>query len=109
MVTMTGNDEHRERKRMLSRPYSNSYILNSQTLDSVLSRVSRRLREGIAGWASTGASVDVYQQAKCCTLDVSSGWLFGNENATDTLRDPGFENERSSHWRKVIQVVCTND
>ena len=93
MVTMTGNDEHRRRKRMLSRPYSNSYILNSQTLDGVLSRVSRRLREGIAGWASTGTSVDVYEQAKCCTLDVASGWLFGNENATDTLRDPGFEND----------------
>ena len=93
MVTMTGNDEHRKRKRMLSRPYSNSYILNSQTLDSVLSRVSRRLGEGIAGWASTGTSVDVYQQAKCCTLDVASGWLFGSENATDTLGDPGFEND----------------
>ena len=93
MVTMTGNEEHRNRKRMLSRPYSNSYILNSQTLDSILSRVSDRLREGIAGWASTGTSVDVYQQAKCCTLDIASGWLFGSENATDTLRDPGFEND----------------
>ena len=93
MVTMTGNDEHRNRKRMLSRPYSNSYILNSQTLDSVLSRVSCRLGEEVAEWASTGISVDVYQQAKCCTLDVASGWLFGSENATDTLRDPGFEND----------------
>ena len=93
MVTMTGNDEHRKRKRMLSRPYSNSYILNSQTLDIVISRVTSRLREGLARWASTGTSVDVYQQAKCCTLDVASGWLFGSENATDTLRKPEFESD----------------
>jgi unspecific monooxygenase len=107
MVTMTGNDEHRKRKRMLSRPYSNSYILNSQTLGSVLSRVSRRLREEIAGWASTGVSVDVYQQAKCCTLDAASGWLFGSENTTDTLRDPGFENDLTtlaSAGSKIIFV-----
>ncbi|GFF57213.1 predicted protein [Aspergillus udagawae] len=112
MVTMTGNDEHRKRKRMLSHPYSNSYILNSQTLDSVLSRVSRRLREVLAGWASTGASVDVYQQAKCCTLDVASGWLFGSENATDTLRDPGFENDLTtlaSAASKILSVRTSLD
>jgi unspecific monooxygenase len=93
MVTMTGNEEHRERKRMLTRPYSNSNILVSQTLDSVLSRVSCRLGKKIAGWASTGTSVDLYQQAKCCTLDVASGWLFGSKNLADTLQDPGFEND----------------
>ena len=96
MVTMTGNEEHRNRKRMLSRPYSNSYILSSPTLDSVLSRVSRRLGEEVAEWARTGLSVDVYQRAKCCTLDVAFGWLFGSENATDTLRDPGFEHDLSA-------------
>lgn len=90
MVTMISNDEHKRRRRMLSHPYSNSYILNSQTLDSILSRVSRRLREGITGCASTGTSVDVYQHAKCCMLDVASGYLF---DATDTLRDPGFGND----------------
>ncbi|PQE08038.1 cytochrome P450 protein [Rutstroemia sp. NJR-2017a WRK4] len=93
MVTMIGNDEHRRRRRMLAHPYSNSYILNSQTLDSTISRVSRRLREVMAMWASTGTAVDVYQQAKCCMLDVVSGFLFGSENATDTLQDPSFEND----------------
>ena len=91
MVTMIGNEEHRIRRRMLSHPYSNSYILNSETLNSILSRVSSRLRESIAGWASTGASVDAYHQAKCTMLDVVTGFLFGKENATDTLRDPSFE------------------
>ncbi|EEP82158.1 predicted protein [Uncinocarpus reesii 1704] len=105
MVTMIGNDEHRKRKRMLSYPYSNSYILNSQTLDSVLSRVSRRLGEGIAEWARIGTSVDVYQQAKCCTLDVASGWLFGRENATDTLRDPGFENDLATLASVASKIV----
>ncbi|PQE23422.1 cytochrome P450 monooxygenase protein [Rutstroemia sp. NJR-2017a BBW] len=93
MVTMIGNDEHRRRRRMLAHPYSNSYILNSQTLDSTISRVSRRLREVMAMWASTGTAVDVYQQAKCCMLDVVSGFLFSSENATDTLQDPSFEND----------------
>ena len=93
MVNMIGNDEHKKRRRMLSHPYANSYMLNSGTLDSILSRVSCRLREGMAVWASTGTSVDVYQQAKCCMLDVVSGFLFGSENATDTLRDPSFEND----------------
>ena len=93
MVNMIGNDEHKRRRRMLSHPYGNSYILKSQTLESILSRVSRHLREGMAGWASNGTSVDVYQQAKCCMLDVASGYLFGSENATDTLRDPSFEND----------------
>jgi unspecific monooxygenase len=102
---MTGNDEHRERKRMLSRPYSNSYIINSQTLDNVLSRVSRRLKEGIAGWERTGASVDVYRQAKCCTLDVASGWLFGSENATDTLRDPSFEKDLTMLASAASKIV----
>ncbi|KAM0090085.1 hypothetical protein ACP6JD_006580 [Aspergillus fumigatus] len=92
IVTMTDNDKHRKRKRMFSHPYSNSYNLNSQTLDGILSRVSNRLREEIAGWASTSVSVDVYRQVKCCTLDVASCWLFDNEHATDTLRDPDFEN-----------------
>lgn len=105
MVTMTGNEEHRERKRMLSRPYSNSFILNSQTLDSALSRVSHRLGEGLAGWASTGVSVDVYQKAKCCMLDVASGWLFGSENATDTLRDPGFENDLATLAKAASKIV----
>ncbi|RAK92430.1 benzoate 4-monooxygenase cytochrome P450 [Aspergillus costaricaensis CBS 115574] len=110
MVTMTGNDEHRERKRMLSRPYSNSYILNSQTLGSVLSRVSSHLKEKMTEWASTSTSVDVYQQAKCCTLDVASGWLFGSENATDTLRDSGFENDLTtlaSAASKIVSVRTT--
>ncbi|KAF7940823.1 uncharacterized protein EAE97_007009 [Botrytis byssoidea] len=65
MVTMIGNDEHRRRRRMLAHPYSNSYILNSQTLDSTISCVSSRLRERMAMWASTGTAIDVYQQAKC--------------------------------------------
>lgn len=93
MVTIIGNDEHKKRRRMLSHPYSNSNILSSQTLESILSRVSHRLRQGMTVWASTGTSVDVYQQAKCCMLDVISGFLFGGENATDTLRNPGFEND----------------
>jgi len=76
---------------MLSHPYSNSYILNSQTLETALSRVKRHLREGMTEWARTDTSVDVYHQAKRCMLDVASGWLFGVENATDTLRNPGFE------------------
>lgn len=93
MVTMIGNDEHKRRRRMISHPYANSYMLNSGTLNSILFRVSRRLKEGMEVWASTGTSVDVYQQAKCCMLDVASGFLFGSENATDTLRDPSFEND----------------
>ncbi|KAJ5669200.1 hypothetical protein N7462_010270 [Penicillium macrosclerotiorum] len=105
MVTMTGNEEHRERKRMLTRPYSNSHILISRTLNSVLARVSCRLKEEIAGWASTGTSVDVYQQAKCCTLDVASGWLFGSENATDTLRDPSFENDLTNLAYAASKIV----
>ncbi|PWY80091.1 benzoate 4-monooxygenase cytochrome P450 [Aspergillus eucalypticola CBS 122712] len=106
MVTMTGNDEHRERKRMLSRPYSNSYILNSQTLGSVLSRISSHLKEKMTEWASSSTSVDVYQQAKCCTLDVASGWLFGSENATDTLRDPGFENDLTTLASAASKIVA---
>ncbi|KAF9699566.1 hypothetical protein EKO04_002697 [Ascochyta lentis] len=47
----------------------------------------------MAKWATTDASVDVYQQAICCMLDVASGYLFGSENGTDTLRDPEFEND----------------
>jgi cytochrome P450 len=105
MVTMTGNEEHRERKRMLTCPYSNSNILVSQTLGSVLSRVSCRLRKKIAGWTSTGTSVDVYQQAKCCTLDVASGWLFGSENLTDTLQDPGFENDLTTLASTASKIV----
>lgn len=93
MVTMIGNEEHKRRKRMLSWPYSNSYILNSQTLDTVISRVSTHLREGIAGSVKSGSSLDVYQQAKCCTLDIASGWLFGSENGTNTLKAPEFEND----------------
>jgi cytochrome P450 len=93
MVTMIGNDEHKRRRRMLAHPYSNSYVLNSQTIDSTLSRVTHRLREAMAEWASTGTSVDVYQQAKCCMLDAVTGFLFGSENATDTLQDPSFEND----------------
>ncbi|KAJ5874983.1 uncharacterized protein N7529_003413 [Penicillium soppii] len=102
---MTGNEEHRERKRMLTCPYSNSNILVSQTLGSVLSRVSCRLRKKIAGWTSTGTSVDVYQQAKCCTLDVASGWLFGSENLTDTLQDPGFENDLTTLASTASKIV----
>ncbi|KUJ15316.1 putative benzoate 4-monooxygenase cytochrome P450 [Mollisia scopiformis] len=93
MVTMIGNDEHRRRRRMLAHPYSNSYITNSGTIDNILSRVKHRLQEGMAQWASTGASVDVYMQAKCSMLDVVTGFLFGSENATDTLLDPSFEND----------------
>ena len=78
---------------MLSHPYANSCILNSGTLGDILARVSRCLREGIAVSASTGTSVDVYQQAKCCMLDVATSFLFGSENATDTLRDPSFEDD----------------
>ncbi|KAM3440639.1 hypothetical protein MY4824_002087 [Beauveria thailandica] len=96
MVAIIGNEEHKERRKMLSHPYSNSYILNSRTLGMVLSRVSSRLREEMAQWASSGNSVDVFQRARCCTLDVASGWLFGSENATDTLRDPSFENDLST-------------
>ncbi|TEY42659.1 hypothetical protein BOTCAL_0387g00140 [Botryotinia calthae] len=93
MVIMIGNDEHRRRRWMPAHPCSNSYILNSQTLDSTISRVSRLLRERMAMWASTCTTVDVYQQAKCCLLDVISGFRFGSENATDTLQDPSFEND----------------
>ncbi|KAJ9144508.1 putative Benzoate 4-monooxygenase cytochrome P450 [Pleurostoma richardsiae] len=93
MVSIIGNDEHKKRRRMLSHYYSNTSILSSGNLDSVLSRVSSRLREGLAEWASTGASVDVFRQAKCCMLDVASGFLFGIENATDTLRDPTFQDD----------------
>ncbi|KAJ5745048.1 hypothetical protein N7533_009918 [Penicillium manginii] len=112
MVTMTGGAEHRERKRMLTRPYTNSYILISPTLDDVLSRVSQRLKEAITSWANTGTSVDVYQQAKCCTLDVASGWLFGSENATDTLRNPAFENDLTtlaSAGSKIITMRTSLD
>jgi cytochrome P450 len=96
MVSMIGNDEHKKRRRMLSHYYSNTAILSSGNLDSVLSIVSCRLGEELAEWASTGASVDVFQQAKCCMLDIASGFLFGVESATDTLRDPSFENDLSS-------------
>jgi unspecific monooxygenase len=97
---------------MLTRPYTNSYILISPTLDDVLSRVSQRLKEAITSWANTGTSVDVYQQAKCCTLDVASGWLFGSENATDTLRNPAFENDLTtlaSAGSKIITMRTSLD
>lgn len=107
MVTIVGNDEHRRRRRVLSHPYSNSYILNSQTLDSIISRVSGRIKEGMAGWASIGTSVDVFLYTKCAMLDIVSGFLFGRENATDTLRDPVFENNLATLAKvatKNIQV-----
>lgn len=78
---------------MLSRPYANSYILNSGNLDQVLARVSAHLRDTIAAQADSNTSIDVYQAAKCCTLDVSSGWLFGSENGTATLLDTSFEKD----------------
>jgi cytochrome P450 len=92
MVTMIGNEEHRRRRRMLAHPYANSYIMTSKSLDDVLCRVKGHLREAMAGWAKTETSVNVYENSKRCLLDIASGWLFGSENATNTMRDPAFEN-----------------
>lgn len=112
MVTMIGNDEHKRRRRMLAHPYANSYILTSKTLANVLCRVKGHLREEMAKWADTDKSVDVYQQAKRCMLDIASGWLFGSENATETLKEPGFENalttlaiasNQNLHMRTILE------
>jgi hypothetical protein len=77
---------------MLAHPYANSYIMTSKALDNVFCRVKGHLREAMAGWAKTETAVNVYENAKRCMLDIASGWLFGSENATNTMRDPGFEN-----------------
>ncbi|KAK3316097.1 putative benzoate 4-monooxygenase cytochrome P450 [Apodospora peruviana] len=77
MVSIIGNEEHKKRRRMLSHYYSNTSIINSANLDGV-------------SLASSSSSVDVFRQCKCCMLDMATDFLFGIENATDTLRDATF-------------------
>lgn len=87
LVTMLHNKPHSERKRMLSRVYSKSYLQESTDLPKISSIIlSDRLFPILDALAQNRTSTNVLPLCQAVGMDFISAYIFGTRNGTDFAR-----------------------
>jgi hypothetical protein len=83
MVGMVHNQPHAERKRMLSRVYSKSFLRESKDLRNISGMVlSQRLFPILSRAAKTRKAINVLPLFQAVGMDFTSAFLFGTRNST---------------------------
>ncbi|KAM3071476.1 hypothetical protein ACMFMF_007948 [Clarireedia jacksonii] len=91
MFIMQSNKHHSERKRFLSHFYSNSHILKSHTLTSILTEMlARRYIPQLRSMCSSSSpsAHNIYRLNKALFLDISAHLLFGPSQTCNFISNP---------------------
>lgn len=93
LVTMLHNKDHSERKRILSKIYSKSYLQASPDLEKISSIIlSDGLLPLLDNLAQNGTPTNILPLFQAVGMDFTSAYIFGTRNATDFLHNlPGWE------------------
>ncbi|PQE11015.1 cytochrome P450 monooxygenase protein [Rutstroemia sp. NJR-2017a BVV2] len=92
MFIMQSNKQHSSRKRILTHFYSNSHILTSRALTSILSSmIHNRYLPQLRNWASTSlppSPHNIYRLNKGLFLDITTHFLFGPSHTSNFTSSP---------------------
>lgn len=89
MVGMIHNQAHGQRKRMLSRVFSKSFLQQSKDLCDISAMVlSQRLFPILSRVAKTGEAINVLPLFQAVGMDFTSSFLFGTRNSTMYVLNP---------------------
>lgn len=105
LVSMLGNREHTERKRMLSHVYSKSFIQASSPMQDfstklVYEKLGPALRAAVAGKrGGEWGELDAYTLNQALGLDFTSAFLLGAGAGTDFMLDLPAARELLLRWK----------
>ncbi|QSZ32801.1 hypothetical protein DSL72_002381 [Monilinia vaccinii-corymbosi] len=122
MFSTRENKIHTERKRMIIRVFSNTFVHASETLTGILRTIIYdRYIPQMRTWAENGAPVNIFQENKALFMDLITAYFFGLKSSTNLIENsdertvlPSFELGLSElFWRldvpnltKLMSFFC---
>ncbi|TVY43234.1 Tryprostatin B 6-hydroxylase [Lachnellula occidentalis] len=88
LASLTDPELHSRRRQLMATRYTNISLQKSAQLHMIFeNRVSGVFREELQIWASTVATIDIFQKSKACLMDIITAWLYGIDHGTNFIRD----------------------